>query len=249
MPEAVLVERRGAVLVVTINRPEAKNALDKAVADGVAAAMDLLDSDEALRAAVMTGAGGVFSAGMDLKAFQRGEHPLIGDRGLCGITMKPPRKPLVAAVEGWALAGGFEIVLACDLVIASESARFGVPEVKRSLVAGGGAALMLAQRIPRVVALELLLTAQPISADRAYELGLVNRVTPEGEALDAAVAMAETIAANGAVAVAVTKEISNASPDWSHEERWARQDELMLPVFASAEAQAGAADFAERSRA
>src|SRR3712207_3168598 len=133
MTEPVLVERRGAVQVVTINRPEAKNALDAAVAQRVAAAVDELDADGDLRAGVLTGAGGTFSAGMDLKAFLRGERPAIEGRGLCGITQTPPRKPLVAAVEGWALAGGFELVLACDLVVAAETARFGVPEVKRSL--------------------------------------------------------------------------------------------------------------------
>ena len=136
--DEVLVERRGAVQVITINRPQARNALDAAVARGVADAVDELDASDDLRAGVLTGAGGFFSAGMDLKAFLRGETPAIEGRGLCGITITPPRKPLVAAVEGWALAGGFELVLACDLVVAGRTARFGVPEVKRSLVAAGG---------------------------------------------------------------------------------------------------------------
>jgi enoyl-CoA hydratase len=162
--EAVLVERRGAVQVVTINRPDARNALDAAVARGVADAVDELDASDELRAGVLTGAGGTFSAGMDLKAFLRGETPAIEGRGLCGITMTPPRKPLVAAVEGWALAGGFELVLACDLVVAGRSARFGVPEVRRALVAAAGAALLLPERIPRAVALEMLLTGEPVDA-------------------------------------------------------------------------------------
>ena len=146
MADEVLVERREGVQVITINRPGAKNALDRAVAEGVAAAVDELDASDELRVGVLTGAGGTFSAGMDLKAFLRGETPAIEGRGLCGITQTPPRKPLIGAVEGWALAGGFELLLACDLIVASETARFGVPEVKRSLVAAGGAALLLPRR-------------------------------------------------------------------------------------------------------
>src|SRR3712207_6502480 len=214
MTEPVLVQRRGAVQVITINRPQAKNALDAAVARAVAAAVDELDADDELRAGVLTGAGGTFSAGMDLKAFLRGESPGIPGRGLCGITQTPPRKPLIAAVEGWALAGGFELVLACDLVVAGRGARFGVPEVKRSLVAAGGAALLLAQRVPRAVALEMLLTGEPVDAERAAAVGLVNRVVAEGEALDAAVGMATTIAGNGPLAVAATKRIVQETPVW-----------------------------------
>src|SRR3954466_16113706 len=146
--DEVLVERRDGVLVVTINRPEAKNALNGAVAEGVAAAVDELDASDDLRVGVLTGAGGTFSAGMDLKAFLKGETPAIEGGGLCGIPQPPPRKPLIGAVEGWALAGGFELLLACDLVVAAENARFGVPEVKRSLVAAGGAALQLPRRGP-----------------------------------------------------------------------------------------------------
>src|SRR5690242_10737637 len=187
MADEVLVERRDGVLVVTINRPEAKNALNGAVAEAVAAAVDELDASDDLRVGVLTGAGGTFSAGMDLKAFLRGETPAIEGRGLCGITQTPPRKPLIGAVEGWALAGGFELLLACDLVVAARTARFGVPEVKRSLVAAGGAALHLPRRLPPAIALELLLTGDPISAERAAEVGLVNRVTDEGGALEGAV--------------------------------------------------------------
>ena len=176
--QQVLVERRGAVQVITLNRPEAKNALNEAVALAVAAAVDELDADPELRVGVLTGAGGTFSAGMDLKAFLRGERPGIEGRGLCGITETPPRKPMIGAVEGWALAGGFELLLACDLVVAAEDARFGVPEVTRSLIAAGGAALRLPQRVPAALALELLLTGQPVGAPRAYEMGLVNRLVP-----------------------------------------------------------------------
>src|SRR5215213_3250675 len=182
--DAVLVEQRNGVQVITINRPEAKNALNRAVAEGIAAAVDELDASDELRVGVLTGAGGVFSAGMDLKAWLRGETPAIEGRGLCGISETPPRKPLIGAVEGWALAGGFELLLACDLIVAAETAKFGVPETKRALLAAGGAAAILATRIPMALALEMLLTGDPITATRASEIGLVNRVTPEGGALD-----------------------------------------------------------------
>jgi enoyl-CoA hydratase len=246
-PDAkVLVERRSAVQVITINRPQARNALDAAVAEAVAAAVDELDASDELRVGVLTGAGGFFSAGMDLKAFLRGETPSIEGRGLCGITRTPPRKPLIAAVEGSALAGGLELMLACDLVVAGRGARFGVPEVKRSLVAAGGAALLLPQRMPRAVALELLLTGEPMDAERAAAVGLVNRVVDDGTALDAAVALADAIAANGPLAVAATKQIVHSVPSWAPDEIWDRQEEIVRPVFRSEDAREGSTAFAER---
>ncbi|MGY1595186.1 crotonase/enoyl-CoA hydratase family protein [Geodermatophilus sp. SYSU D00708] len=246
MADEVLVERRDAVQVITLNRPEARNALTRAVAEAVAAAVDELDASDDLRVGVLTGAGGTFSAGMDLKAFLRGETPAIEGRGLCGITRTPPRKPLIGAVEGWALAGGFELLLACDLVVAAETARFGVPEVTRSLVAAGGAALQLPRRVPFNVALEMLLTGEPIDAARATAVGLVNRLTPEGGALDGALALAATIAANGPLAVAATKQVARGSTDWTTTEGWARQDEIAGSVFTSEDAREGAAAFAEK---
>jgi enoyl-CoA hydratase len=183
---------------------------------------------------------------MDLKAFLRGETPAIEGRGLCGITRTPPRKPLIAAVEGGALAGGFELVLACDLVVAARGARFGVPEVKRSLVAAAGGALLLPQRVPRAVAMELLLTGEPMDAERAAAVGVVNRVVDEGAALDAAVELASLIAANGPLAVAATKEIVQSAPSWAPDEMWARQDEVIAPVFISEDAREGSTAFAER---
>jgi len=244
--DEVLVERRDGVQVVTINRPEARNALTRAVAERVAAAADELDADDELRVGVLTGAGGTFSAGMDLKAFLRGETPAIEGRGLCGITQTPPRKPLIGAVEGWALAGGFELLLACDLIVAAETARFGVPEVKRSLVAAGGAALQLPRRLPFTVALEMLLTGGPLSAPRAAEIGLVSRVTPSGGALDGALELAATIAANGPLAVAATKQIARSTVDWSFAEGWSAQAEITGPVFASEDAREGSTAFAEK---
>ena len=236
MPEQeVITERRDAVLIITINRPHARNALNRAVAEGVRDAVDELDADRQLRAAVLTGAGGAFSAGMDLKAFLNGESPSFEGRGLCGITETPPRKPLLAAVEGWALAGGFELVLACDLVIASRSARFGVPEVKRS-----------PRRLPLPLALELLLTGDPIDAERAAQIGLVNRVVADGEALSTALDLAAAISRNGPLAVAATKAIARAGQDWTVAEGWRRQQTIARPVFSSADAREGAAAFAEK---
>ena len=245
MSDEVLVERRGAVQVIIINRPEARNALNGAVAAGVRDAADELDADDELRVGVLAGAGGTFSSGMDMKAFMKGESPTFVGRGLCGITQTPPRKPLVGAAEGWALAGGFELLLACDLVVAGETARFGVPEVKRSLVAGAGGALLLPHRIPRALALEMLLTGDPVDATRAAEMGLVNRVVPEGKALEAAIELAERIAANGPLALMATKEIARRGGDWTSD-RWERAAGLMGPVFKSQDAQEGARAFAEK---
>ncbi len=246
MSDEVQLTRHGAVQVITINRPDAKNALNLAVAVGVRDAVDQLDSDDELRVGVLTGAGGNFSAGMDLKAFLRGESPAFEGRGLCGITQTPPRKPLIGAVEGWALAGGFELLLACDLIVASRTARFGVPEVKRALVAGGGAALLLGRRVAPAIALELLLTGDPITAERAADIGLVNSVVDEGQAVDAAVELATRIAANGPLAVAVTKHIASSAADWTRSEGWEQQNKLMTPVFASEDAREGATAFAEK---
>ena len=246
MADEVLVERRDGVAIITINRPKAKNALDRAVAEGVAAAVDELDADDDLRVGVLTGAGGTFSSGMDLKAFLRGETPAIEGRGLCGITQTPPRKPLIAAVEGWALAGGFELLLACDLVVAAETARFGVPEVTRSLVAAAGAALLLPRRVPFNLAMEMLLTGAPLAAPRAAEVGLVNLLTPEGQALPGALELAATIAANGPLAVAATKAVARGSSDWTFADGWDQQAGLIAPVFASEDAREGATAFAEK---
>jgi enoyl-CoA hydratase len=239
-------ERRDGVLVITINRPQARNALNRAVAEGIRDAVDTLDADPELRVGILTGAGGTFSAGMDLKAFLTGESPSIAGRGLCGITETPPRKPMIAAVEGWALAGGFELMLACDLVVAGRSARFGVPEVKRSLVAAAGGVLTLPRRLPLALALELLLTGEPIGADRAAQIGLVNRVVDEGGALAGALELAQVIAANGPLAVAATKQIARASQDWTLAEGWEHQAEISAPVFVSADAREGATAFAEK---
>jgi enoyl-CoA hydratase/carnithine racemase len=239
---AVRVEPDGDVLVVTIDRPEARNAVNTAVAEGLAAAVDRLDGDDGLRVGVLTGAGGTFCAGMDLKAFVAGERPFVGDRGFAGIVRRPPRKPLIAAVEGWAVAGGFEIALACDLIVAARDARFGIPEVKRGLVAAGGALIRLPRRIPYHLAVELALTGDPIDAERAHAVGLVARLAEPGGAVIAARELAGTIAANGPLAVAATKRILTADEAGA----WERQGEITEPVFASEDAREGARAFAEK---
>jgi enoyl-CoA hydratase len=249
MTDEVIIDRQGPVLIIQLNRPQARNSLNHAVAQQVGAAVDELESNPNLRVGVLHGLGGVFSAGMDLKAYARGETPMLGDRGLCGITKIPLRKPLIAAVEGWALAAGLELLLACDFVIASSSAKFGVPEVQRSLVAIGGGALKLPQRLPFGMALELLLTGDPISAEIACQFGLVNRVVPEGEALDTALTRAKRIAANGPLAVEASKAIAYGQRGWSIEEVWEQQEQIARPVFDSEDAREGAMAFVEKRTA
>ncbi len=243
---AVLTERRDGVLVVAINRPEARNAVNLAVAQGISDAMDELDADAGLRVGVITGAGGSFSAGMDLKAFARGERPNEEGRGSGGITQRPPSKPLIAAVEGYAVALGFEIVLSCDLIVAARDARFGLPEVKRSLVAVAGGVLRLPKRIPYHVAMELALTGDFIDAERAAQLGIVNRVVAPGHASEAAIELAGEIAKNGPLSLRASKEIVANAQDWTEAEGWKRQGEIAGHVFTSEDAREGAIAFAEK---
>ncbi len=244
--QAVLSERRDRVLLITINRPDQRNAVNAAVAAGIAAALDELDSEPDLSVGVITGAGKGFSAGMDLKAFVAGERPYAGDRGFAGIVQRPAEKPLIAAVEGFAVAGGLEIALACDLIVASRGTRLGAPEVKRSLVAAGGALLRLPRTLPRNLAMELALTGDPIDAERGHELGLVNRLTQPGEALDMALELAATIAANGPLALAATKRVMVESADWPDSEFFERQSKIVAPVMASEDAREGATAFSEK---
>ena len=243
---AVLRERHERILVVTINRPEQRNAINRAVALGIAEALDELDGEPALSVGVLTGAGKGFSAGMDLKAFAQGEVAHAGDRGFAGITQRGAVKPLVAAIEGFAVAGGLEVALACDLIVAARGARLGVPEVKRSLVAAGGGLLRLPRVLPRNVAAELAFTGEPISAERGHELGLVNRLAEPGRALAEALELAEVIAANGPLALQATKRVLTESVDWPDGEFFARQGEITAPVFASEDAREGAIAFAEK---
>jgi enoyl-CoA hydratase len=246
MSDAVLTEVDGGVAVITINRPEAKNAVNGAVAKGVASALDELDARKDVSVLVLTGAGGTFSAGMDLKGFLTGDNPIAEGRGFGGIVERPPAKPIIAAIEGYALAGGFELALACDMIVASSEAKFGLPEVKRGLVAGAGGLLRLPRRIPYHVAMELALSGEHYPASRLAELGLVNKVTSPGEALAEARELAVRIAANAPLALAATKRVIVESADWDSSEQFAKQGEIINPVFVSRDAMEGAAAFAEK---
>jgi enoyl-CoA hydratase len=243
---AVLTELRGRVLVVTINRPDERNAVNAAVAVGIAAALDELDQNTELSIGVITGAGKGFCAGMDLKAFVTGESPYVPGRGFAGMTQRASDKPLIAAIEGFAVAGGLEVALSCDLIVASRGARLGIPEVKRSLFAAGGGLLRLPRALPRNVAMELALTGDPISAERAYELGLVNRLAEPGAALDTALELAEVIAQNGPLGLAATKRILTESVDWPESEFFERQSAFSQVVMGSEDAREGAIAFAEK---
>ena len=242
----VLTDEADGVLVITINRPQAKNAVNRAVAEGIAAALERLDSDDALRVGILTGAGGTFCAGMDLKAFVSGEFPQIEGRGFGGMTERSAEKPLIAAVEGYALAGGCELAIACDLIIAADNAKFGIPEVKRGLVAAAGGLVRLPSQIPYRVAMELALTGDHYDAKRMYEVGLINEIVPEGQALEGAKKLAARIACNGPLATAATKKIMQEYKTWPHDEIWQRQQAIMDPVFSSEDAIEGATAFAEK---
>jgi enoyl-CoA hydratase/carnithine racemase len=243
---AVLTEVSDGVAVITMNRPEARNAVNGEVARGIAGAVDDLDARKDVQVLILTGAGGTFSAGMDLKGFLSGDSPAFEDRGFGGITQRPPVKPIIAAVEGYALAGGFELVLSCDLVVASEAAKFGLPEVRRSLVAGAGGLLRLPKRIPYHLAMEIALTGEHYPASRLYEAGLVNRVVPAGQALAAAKELAGRIALGGPLALTATKRVIVESADWPAAEAFDRQGKIISTVFVSADAREGALAFAEK---
>ncbi|WP_407875848.1 crotonase/enoyl-CoA hydratase family protein [Qipengyuania nanhaisediminis] len=243
--QEVLTETEDGVLIVTINRPEAKNAMTKAASEAIAAAMDRLDEDDGLRVGILTGAGGTFCSGMDLKGFLRGESPVVEGRGFGGVVQAPPKKPLIAAVEGYALAGGLELMIACDLVVAHKEAKFGIPEVKRGLVAAAGGVMMLPDQIPERIAMELALTGDFMGTERAHAIGLINTIA-DGSALDGAKALAAKIAANGPLAVRVSKQIIKESRSWAMEDRYTKQAQLIAPVFVSEDAREGAAAFAEK---
>ncbi|MQA13213.1 MAG: crotonase/enoyl-CoA hydratase family protein [Pseudonocardiaceae bacterium] len=246
MSDSVLTEFDDGVMVITINRPEARNAVDRAVAEAIAAAVDELEARQDAVLGILTGAGGTFCAGMDLKAFARGEVPSIEGRGFAGLTERPATKPLLAAVEGWALAGGCELALSADLIVAARDAKFGLPEVKRGLVAAAGGLLRLPKTLPYQLAMEAALTGDPLTAEIAHQHGLVNTLTEPGGALDGARALAARIAVNGPLAVRVTKQIVAAAVGWTDAEAYTSQSALAAPVFRSADAQEGARAFAEK---
>ncbi|MBV9511093.1 MAG: crotonase/enoyl-CoA hydratase family protein [Caulobacteraceae bacterium] len=238
----------GGTAIITLNRPEAKNALNGAVMDGLRAAFAKVVNDPEVRVAILTGAGGSFCAGMDLKAFARGEPIDGGGLPFSGENTLVLDKPLIAAVEGFCLAGGFEVALSCDFIVASEAARFGLPEVKRGLAAAGGGLVRLPTQAPWRVALELALTGDMVSAERLERCGVINRLAPEGKALDVARAFAASIAENGPLAVAMSKRVMRESREWAPSEAMQKQRVYTDPVFASEDAKEGATAFAEKRK-
>ena len=242
----VRVVQEGKLLVITLCRPAMRNAIDRATSQALADAMDRLDSDDTVTVGILTGEGGHFCSGMDLKAFVKGERIELPGRGLGGIIETPPKKPVIAAVEGFALAGGFEIALACDLIVAADNAQFGLPEVKRGLMAGSGGLLRLPQRIPRQIAMQYALTGDLMSAAQARQWGLVNLLTLPGEALGEAKTLAYKIAANAPLAVSVSKQVVSDSLHWPADERWQRQNALLEFIIHSNDAKEGATAFSEK---
>jgi enoyl-CoA hydratase/carnithine racemase len=246
MADEILRERRGHVELLTINRPEARNAINRATAEALDAALTAAESDDDVWVVVLTAAGDkAFSAGMDLKAFAAGEFPITAN-GFGGITKREFAKPIICAANGSALAGGFEIMISCDMVIAADHAQFGIPEASRGLVAGAGGLIRLPKRIPLTVAYEMALTAEPIDATRARELGLVNHVVPGDQVLDAAIDLAERIAKNAPLAVRTSKEIMRRSLELSEDDSWTASDDAFAMIGRSADALEGAIAFAEK---
>ena len=246
MTDAVTTSVSNSVMTITLNRPEAKNAVNLAMAEGIARAMDELDANEDIRVGILTGANQTFCSGMDLKAFVTGEVPFITGRGFGGLVEAPPTKPLIAAIEGYALAGGCELAMVCDLIVAAENARFGIPEVKRGLAAAAGGLMRFPRQLPYRLAMELALTGDFLDTDRALSLGFINSVVEPGTALSAAQSLAEKIAANGPLAVRLSKTVVRDSQDWSTGEMFGKQQEILNPVFTSEDAIEGATAFAEK---
>ena len=235
------------IFVITLNRPDARNAINGDMARGIAAALDELDAAPRWAVGVICGAGRGFSAGMDLKAFlEEGDDASVPGRGFAGMTQSPPRKPIIAAIEGFAVAGGLEVALSCDLVVAARDATVALPEVKRSLVAAGGGLLRLAQRIPYHVAAEIALTGDPVSVERLYDVGLVNRVADPGSAMALAMELATSIADNAPLALAGSKHILSRAADWGLDNGWAMQTDTVRKVIASQDAREGSQAFTER---
>ncbi|HEY5304660.1 MAG TPA: crotonase/enoyl-CoA hydratase family protein [Acidimicrobiales bacterium] len=246
MAEELLRHRDGHVEVLTINRPHARNAINLATARALGAALDDCDADDDVWVVILTGAEDkAFSAGMDLKAFVQGEFPAT-EQGFGGITERQFSKPLICAANGSAFAGGFEMLLSCDLVVAADHALFGIPEAQRGLIAGAGGLIRLPRRIARAVALEMALTAEPLSAARAYDVGLVNRVVPFDEVLPTAMALAQRICANAPLAVRTSKRVMRDAMDLGEDDAWTLNNEAFATIAGSADALEGAVAFAEK---
>jgi enoyl-CoA hydratase len=242
MADEILTETHGRVRLITLNRPEARNAVNSALGLALVAAIEELDSDDGLTAGVLTGAGRGFSAGMDLKAFASEGPP----KGFNQFLVNGAQKPLIAAVEGFALAGGLEMALSCDLIVAAKGVKLGIPEVNKGLFAAGGGLFRLPQRVPYGVAMEMALTSDPILAEQAHELGLVARLADEGKAAEVALELAERIAQNAPLAVAASKQIIRKTRGLTEEDSWAVQGPLVGKVFTSEDAKEGPRAFAEK---
>jgi len=243
-------ERRGRVEILTLNRPEARNAVSPEVSEAIEAALDALEHDREVRVVVITGSGPVFCAGADLKVVARGEGANIETErgGFAGMVKRDFPKPIIAAVNGPALAGGFEIVLACDLVVAADTATFGLPEAKRGLLAAAGGPIRLAKRVPMALALEIVMTGDPIPAERAHEVGLVNEVVPADQVVDAAVALAERILENSPSAVRAARALVRGSIDRDEASAWELTYELAAELMKTGDAIEGAMAFAEKRK-
>lgn len=239
MSGPLLVVDDGPVRTITFNRPEVRNAIDQATATALACALDELDADPELAVGVITAVGGHFCAGMDLRAFLETGIPMTEGRGFGGITARAADKPLIAAVEGYALGGGFEIALACDIIVASRSARFGLPEVKLGLVAGAGGIMRLPQRLPHYVAMRMILTGDALEATDAERYGLLSVLCDEGTATVTATGLAARIAANGPLAIRASKRLVRTARVWPEHEMFERQRHIVDPVSASVDAREG----------
>jgi enoyl-CoA hydratase/carnithine racemase len=242
MSDAVLTETRGRVLLITLNRPDAMNAINTDLAQGLLAAVAQLDGDDGLTAGVLTGAGRGFCAGMDLKAFLTDGMP----KGFNEFLTAGARKPLIAAIEGFALAGGLEVALTCDLLVAAKGVKLGIPEAGVGLFAAGGALLRLPRRVPYGVAMEMALTADPMSAEQAHEYALVTRLAEPGSAVDVALELAERVAKNAPLSVAASKQILRETQGRTEAEFWEFQAPLLRDVFTSEDAKEGPRAFAEK---
>ena len=248
MSNEVLIEKVDGVMIITINRPHVRNAVNRNVSYGVCAGLDEMDASDDIQVGILTGAGGYFCSGMDLKAFVNGEVTRVEGRGILGIAMTPPKKPIIAAVEGFALAGGFEAMLACDLIVSARNAVFGIPEVKRGLAAAAGGLIRLPRFIPQKIAMEMALTGDHIDAETLFRHGLINRLVSPGEALNEAKNLANKIKQNAPLSIAASKKVIVEQIDWSRDEMFKKQEEITSPVLKSKDAIEGSKAFSEKRK-
>jgi len=246
MTQPLKTEVRDKVLIITLNRPEAMNAINQALAELLAQSLDRLDNDDNLSVGILTGVGKGFCAGMDLKEFLSQGEPLIGDRGFGGMTAQASKKPLICAIEGFALAGGLELALASDLIVASKGSKLGIPEVSVGLFANAGAMVRLPRMLPYGRAMKMALTGEPILAEEAFEHGMVAELCERGEALNTAFELAGKIARHAPLALMASKHLIKEMQGRTEAEYWSYQTTMVDLVFNSADGKEGAAAFAEK---